>query len=84
MWRALRWLVVLALHYSEWLGRKVGPTGMRAISKIISMLLAAIAVAGLGAAVLPGTGHSRSSGARLSAGSRRSARISSCSTSRPK
>jgi multiple antibiotic resistance protein len=37
-------LVVLALHYSEWLGRKVGPTGMRAISKIISMLLAAIAV----------------------------------------
>ena len=38
-------LVVCALHYSEWLGRKVGPTGMRAISKIISMLLAAIAVA---------------------------------------
>ncbi len=38
-------LVVLALHYSEWLGRRVGPTGMRAISKIISMLLAAIAVA---------------------------------------
>lgn len=37
-------LVVLALHYSEWLGRKIGPTGMRAISKIISMLLAAIAV----------------------------------------
>jgi multiple antibiotic resistance protein len=37
-------LVVLALHYSEWLGRKVGATGMRAISKIISMLLAAIAV----------------------------------------
>jgi multiple antibiotic resistance protein len=37
-------LVVLALHYSEWLGRKVGGTGMRAISKIISMLLAAIAV----------------------------------------
>ncbi len=37
-------LVVLALHYSEWLGRRVGPTGMRAISKIISMLLAAIAV----------------------------------------
>lgn len=38
-------LVVFALHYSEWLGRKIGPTGMRAISKIISMLLAAIAVA---------------------------------------
>lgn len=38
-------LVVLALHYSDWLGRRVGPTGMRAISKIISMLLAAIAVA---------------------------------------
>jgi multiple antibiotic resistance protein len=38
-------LVVLALHYSEWLGRRIGPTGMRAISKIISMLLAAIAVA---------------------------------------
>jgi multiple antibiotic resistance protein len=37
-------LVVFALHYSEWLGRKVGATGMRAISKIISMLLAAIAV----------------------------------------
>jgi multiple antibiotic resistance protein len=38
-------LVVLALHYSEWLGRRISPTGMRAISKIISMLLAAIAVA---------------------------------------
>lgn len=37
-------LVVLALHYSAWLGRKVSPTGLRAISKIISMLLAAIAV----------------------------------------
>lgn len=37
-------LVVLALHYSEWLGRKIGGTGMRAISRIISMLLAAIAV----------------------------------------
>jgi multiple antibiotic resistance protein len=37
-------LVVLALHYSEWLGRRIGATGMRAISKIISMLLAAIAV----------------------------------------
>lgn len=38
-------LVVLALHYSEALGRRIGATGMRAISKIISMLLAAIAVA---------------------------------------
>lgn len=37
-------LVVLAFAYSDWLGRKIGPTGMRAISKIISMLLAAIAV----------------------------------------
>lgn len=37
-------LVVLALHYSEWLGRKIGGTGLRAISKIVSMLLAAIAV----------------------------------------
>lgn len=37
-------LVVFALHYSEWLGRKIGPTGMRAISKIIALLLAAIAV----------------------------------------
>jgi multiple antibiotic resistance protein len=37
-------LVVFALHYSEWLGRRIGPTGMRAISKIVSMLLAAIAV----------------------------------------
>lgn len=37
-------LVVLALHYSSWLGHRIGPTGMRAISKIISMLLAAIAV----------------------------------------
>jgi multiple antibiotic resistance protein len=38
-------LVVLAFTYSDWLARKIGPTGMRAISKIISMLLAAIAVA---------------------------------------
>ena len=37
-------IVILVLHYSEWLGRKIGPTGMRAISKIISMLLAAIAI----------------------------------------
>ncbi len=37
-------IVVFALHYSDWLGRKIGPTGLRAISKIISMLLAAIAI----------------------------------------
>jgi multiple antibiotic resistance protein len=37
-------LVVLALHYSDWLGRRIGATGMRAISKIISLLLAAIAI----------------------------------------
>lgn len=37
-------LVVLAFTYSERLGRLIGPTGMRAISKIVSMLLAAIAV----------------------------------------
>jgi multiple antibiotic resistance protein len=37
-------LVVFALAYSERLGRLIGGTGMRAISKIISMLLAAIAV----------------------------------------
>lgn len=37
-------LVVLALHYSGWLARKVGATGLRAISKIVSMLLAAIAI----------------------------------------
>ena len=36
--------VVLALHYSDWLGGKIGPTALRAISKIISMLLAAIAI----------------------------------------
>ena len=38
-------IVVLVLHYSDWLGRRIGPAGMRAISKIVSMLLAAIAVA---------------------------------------
>lgn len=37
-------LVVLAFAFSEKLGRVIGATGMRAISKIISMLLAAIAV----------------------------------------
>jgi multiple antibiotic resistance protein len=38
-------IIVLVLRYSDWLGRKIGGTGMRAISKIISMLLAAIAIA---------------------------------------
>ncbi|HVT73209.1 MAG TPA: MarC family protein [Lacunisphaera sp.] len=37
-------IVILALRYSGWLGRRLGPTGLRAISKIISMLLAAIAI----------------------------------------
>lgn len=37
-------LVVLAFRFSDQLGRRIGPTGLRAISKIISMLLAAIAV----------------------------------------
>jgi multiple antibiotic resistance protein len=37
-------IVVLALHYSVWLGQKISATGLRAISKIVSMLLAAIAV----------------------------------------
>ena len=38
-------LVALAFVGSEWLARMIGETGLRAISKIISMLLAAIAVA---------------------------------------
>jgi len=37
-------LVVLAFAYSDGLGRLVGATGLRAISKVIAMLLAAIAV----------------------------------------
>ncbi|MEO6992056.1 MAG: MarC family protein [Lacunisphaera sp.] len=37
-------IVILALHYSHWFGQKIGTTGLRAISKIIVMLLAAIAV----------------------------------------
>jgi multiple antibiotic resistance protein len=37
-------LVILAFAYSAVLGRWIGPTGLRAISKIIAMLLAAIAV----------------------------------------
>jgi len=38
-------IVVLAFVGSEWLGRRIGETGLRAISKIIAMLLAALAVA---------------------------------------
>ncbi len=37
-------LVVLAFAYAEKIGHWIGSTGMRAISKIISLLLAAIAV----------------------------------------
>jgi multiple antibiotic resistance protein len=37
-------LVMLAFAYSEKLGRLIGTTGLRAISKIVAMLLAAIAV----------------------------------------
>jgi multiple antibiotic resistance protein len=37
-------LVVLAFTYSDRLGRVIGATGLRAISKIVAMLLAAIAV----------------------------------------
>ncbi|HNC22597.1 MAG TPA: MarC family protein [Opitutaceae bacterium] len=37
-------VVVLAFHYSEWLAAKISSTGLRAISKIVSLLLAAIAV----------------------------------------
>lgn len=38
-------LVAVALAWSEKLGKLIGITGMKAISKIISMLLAAIAIA---------------------------------------
>ena len=38
-------LIVLAFVGSDWLGRTIGQMGLRAISKIIAMLLAAIAVA---------------------------------------
>jgi multiple antibiotic resistance protein len=38
-------IVAFAFVGSEWLGRHIGLTGLRAISKIVSMLLAAIAVA---------------------------------------
>ena len=37
-------LVILAFRFSDPIGRLIGAPGMRAISKIISMLLAAIAV----------------------------------------
>ena len=37
-------LVILAFAYSERLARLISSTGLRAISKIISMLLAAIAI----------------------------------------
>jgi multiple antibiotic resistance protein len=37
-------IVALAVHYADWLARKFTRTGMRAVSKIIAMLLAAIAV----------------------------------------
>lgn len=47
-------LVVLVLRYSEWLSRRIGPTGLRAISKIISLLLAAIAVAMVRQGLRPG------------------------------
>ena len=38
-------LVTAAVHYADWLAQKLTRTGMRAVSKIIAMLLAAIAVA---------------------------------------
>lgn len=37
-------LIALAVHYADWLARKFSQTGLRAVSKIIAMLLAAIAV----------------------------------------
>jgi multiple antibiotic resistance protein len=37
-------IVNLALHFSEPLARRIGLTGLRAASKVISLLLAAIAV----------------------------------------
>lgn len=37
-------IVVLAFIYSSWLARKIGRPGLQGISKIISMLLAAIAI----------------------------------------
>jgi len=37
-------LIILAFRFSETLARLIGVTGLRAISKIISILLAAIAI----------------------------------------
>jgi multiple antibiotic resistance protein len=37
-------LVALAIHYADWLAGKFSRAGLRAVSKIIAMLLAAIAV----------------------------------------
>jgi multiple antibiotic resistance protein len=37
-------LIACAVYYADWLAKKFSPTGLRAVSKIISMLLAAIAV----------------------------------------
>ena len=37
-------MLLLAFAFSERIGRIIRPTGMRAISKIVSLLLAAIAV----------------------------------------
>ena len=37
-------IIAFAVHYADWLGRRFGKTGMRAVSKIIAMLLAAIAI----------------------------------------
>ena len=37
-------VIVLAFAFSDFLGRRIGPTGLRAISKIVSLLLAAIAI----------------------------------------
>jgi len=36
--------VAMAVHYADWLAQKFSRTGLRAVSKIIAMLLAAIAV----------------------------------------
>ena len=67
-------LVVMAFAYSEWLGRKIGATGMRAISKIVSLLLAAIAVNMIRHGLVGGAGRrdrSRASGS--SGGGRKNA-----------
>jgi multiple antibiotic resistance protein len=46
-------LVVLAFAYSEVLGRWIGPTGLRGISKLISLLLAAIAISMIRHGMIP-------------------------------